>query len=243
MYLPGQVKALDRDEGRYAKVYYYLVSGNEEGSFKLDRSDGSLYANTSFDREKREEYDLLIIANNDPNFFPKAEDIKANESDHSKAMIKVIVKDLNDNEPVFERPAYYAAVSAISEVNTFVINVTAEDPDKGLNGSLAYYIKASNLFKFGSNRNSGSIIPSPFNISNSGGIYTATRLLENNQHRFVIEVIARENAHPEREAKTKVNVSISAYTIFDCLTINQYIVFEILCTFLVLKFYKNSLGF
>lgn len=77
-----------------------------------------------------------------------------------------------------------------------------------MNGSLTYYIKASNLFKFGSNRSSGSIIPSPFNITHSGGIYTATHLLENNQHRFVIEVIARENAYPEREAKTKVYVSI-----------------------------------
>lgn len=118
------------------------------------------------------------------------------------------VRDLNDNEPVFDHPIYYAAVSATSEVNTFVINVTANDPDAGLNGSLTYYIKASNLFKFGSNRSSGSIIPSPFNISYSGGIYTATHLLENNQHRFVIEVVARENAYPEREAKTKLYVSV-----------------------------------
>lgn len=183
------------------------MSGNEDGAFNLDRSDGSLYANKSFDREHKAEYNLLVIANNDPNFFPKSEDLELDDADRSKALIKVTVRDLNDNEPIFDHPVYYAAVSAISEINTFVINVTAKDPDAGLNGSLTYYIKSSNLFKFGSNRSSGSIIPSPFNITHSGGIYTATHLLENNQHRFVIEVIARENAHPEREAKTKVYVS------------------------------------
>lgn len=206
-YFTGQVKASDRDEGRHANIYYYIISGNEDGAVILDRSDGSLYANKSFDREEKNEYNLLVIANNDPNFFPKTEDLEYDEADHSKALVKVTVKDLNDNEPIFEHPVYYAAVSAVSEVNTFVINVTAKDPDAGSNGSLTYYIKASNLFKFGSNRSSGSIIPSPFNITQSGGMYTATHLLENNQHRFLVEVVARENAHPEREAKTKVYVS------------------------------------
>lgn len=202
------MKAFDRDEGSHANIYYYIVSGNEDGVFTLDRSDGNLYANTSFDREYREEYNLLIIANNDPNFFPQSEDRQFDEGDRSKTHVRITIRDLNDNEPVFDRSVYYAAVSATTEVNTFVINVTATDLDKDFNGSIAYYIKASNLFKFGSNRSSGSIIPSPFNISHSGGIYTAAHFLENNQHRFVIEVVARENAYPERETKAKVNVSI-----------------------------------
>lgn len=208
------MKASDRDEGRHANIYYYFISGNEDHVFNLDRSDGSLYANISFDREEKHEYNLVVVANNDPNFFPKAEDLEFDDADRSKAMVKITIKDLNDNEPIFDRSVYYAAVSAVSEVNSFVINVTAKDNDAGLNGSLTYYIKASNLFKFGSNRSSGSIIPSPFNITHSGGIYTATHLLENNQHRFLIEVVARENAHPEREAKTKVYVS--RITFFIC---------------------------
>lgn len=167
-----------------------------------------MYANKSFDREQKEEYNLLIIANNDPNYFPTIEDLQMDEIDRSKAKIKITIQDLNDNEPIFEKSVYYAAVNAFAPVNEFVTNVTARDPDSGLNGSLTYYIKASNLYKFGSNRSSGSIIPSPFNISDKGEIFTATYLAENNQHRFVVEVIARENAWPEREARTKIFVSI-----------------------------------
>lgn len=189
-----------------------MLSSNEDGAFYLDRADGGLYANASFDREQKEEYDLLVIANNDPNFHLTAEQISQMEEeevmhDRSIAKVRVTISDLNDNAPAFEQPVYYAAMNAMANINDFVTNVTASDPDFGLNGSLTYYIRASNLYKFDSNKTSGSIIPSPFNISERGEIYTATYLAENNQHRFIIDVLARENAFPEREAYAQVHVS------------------------------------
>lgn len=126
----------------------------------------------------------------------KTHPIDANN--RSIANVKITINDLNDNIPVFEKSTYYACVNAMANINDVVTNVTAIDQDFGANGSITYYIKASNLYKFGSNRSSGSIIPSPFNISDRGEICTATYLAENNQHRFVIDVIARENAFPER---------------------------------------------
>ncbi|KAJ8921829.1 hypothetical protein NQ315_008461 [Exocentrus adspersus] len=211
--LIGRVKALDRDEGNHAKVYYYLISGNEDGAFYLDRSDGGLYSNKSFDREHKEEYVLLIIANNDPNFYLSGEQVRQMEEEedvmHDRSIAKVIVtiNDINDNAPKFEQPIYYGAVNAMANINDFVANVTAVDPDFGPNGSLTYYISATNLYRF-EDKTSGWIIPDPFNISDRGEIYTATYLAENNQHRFIIEVIARENALPEREAHTNVVVWI-----------------------------------
>lgn len=211
----GQVKALDRDEGKHAKVYYYLILGNDDGGFYLDRTDGSLYTNKSFDREEKSEYSLYVLANNDPDFYlSKEEKDKLSMSDEevahdsSIAKVKVTINDLNDNAPKFSQRIYFAAVNAMANVNNFVINVSAIDPDFGINGSISYFIKASNLYKYDSNKSSGSIIPSPFNITQNGQINTATYLTENNQHRFVVDVIARENAYPEREDLAKVNVWI-----------------------------------
>lgn len=209
----GQVKALDRDEGKHAKVYYYLIMGNEDRAFYLDRTDGSLYTNKSFDREETEEYNLYILANNEPDFFLAPEDRdKMTENDiihdSSIAKVKVTIIDLNDNPPRFHQSVYYAAVNAMANINDFVANVTATDPDNAENGTLTYYVKASNLYKYGSNKSSGSIIPSPFNITQGGQLNTATYLAENNQHRFVVSVIARENAFPEREALAEVHVWI-----------------------------------
>ncbi|XP_060523658.1 cadherin-87A isoform X2 [Cylas formicarius] len=211
--LIGQVRALDRDEGNHAKVYYYILKGNEDGSFNLNKATGNLYAAKSFDRELQNEYSLVIVANNDPDYYVTAEEISEMEekgmlNDKSIAHAIVTINDVNDNEPYFQHQVYYTAVNAMANVNDFVTNVTAYDPDLGVNGSLTYYIKTSNLFKYHSNKSSGSIIPSPFNISQRGEIYTATYLAENNQHRFVLNIIAREDGFPEREANAQVYVWI-----------------------------------
>lgn len=152
------------------------------------------------------------MANNEPDFYLTiAERNKLTEDEivhnSSIAKVKVVINDLNDNAPKFEKNVYYAAVNAMANVNNFVENVTAFDPDLGINGTLMYYIRASNLFKYGSNKSFGSIIPSPFNITEQGQLTTATYLAENNQHRFVIDVVARELAFPERESIAKVHVS------------------------------------
>ncbi|KAH1027486.1 hypothetical protein HUJ05_000983 [Dendroctonus ponderosae] len=209
--LIGHVQALDRDEGKHAAVYYYILSGNKNSEFRLNKIEGNLYATKSFDRETKNEYNLVIIANNDPDFYTSEEEvIKMKDlgmlEDKSVALVVVTVKDLNDNEPYFQNPVYYAAVNAMASVNQFVVNVSAFDPDYGVNGTLTYYIKASNLYKYRSEKSSGSIIPSPFNISQKGEVYTATYLAENNQHRFVVDVVTRENGFPEREAYTQVQV-------------------------------------
>lgn len=68
-FFTGKVTAADRDVGKHAKIYYYIMSGNENGSFSLDRTTGSIYTNTSFDREETDEYNLLIKATNYPQYY------------------------------------------------------------------------------------------------------------------------------------------------------------------------------
>lgn len=42
--------------------------------------------------------------------------------------------------------------------------VNATDADDGKNAKIEYMIVASNLYKFGASRSTGSIVPSPFGI-------------------------------------------------------------------------------
>lgn len=209
MYI-GRVSAIDRDEGSHATVYYHIIAGNEEGSFYIDKTNGSLFTNISFDREQRDEYSLYIKASNKPEYFPTQEEISklSEEHDPSIAVVHISVLDINDNAPRFQHINYYAGVNAMTNVNEFVVKVIAEDPDFGANGSLSYFISASNLYKFGSNRSSGSIIPSPFNITDDGRLVTANYMAEYNQERFVLNVVAKEKAPPEREAMTYVHIWI-----------------------------------
>lgn len=95
----------------------------------------------------------------------------------------------------------------MAAVNEFIAKILAEDPDLAENGTTQYYIAASNLYKSGSTKLSGSVIPSPFNISADGKIVTATYMAEYNQDRFILEIVAKEKAYPQREARAKVHVS------------------------------------
>lgn len=61
--------------------------------------------------------------------------------------------------------------------------------------------------RYGSNKSSGSIVPSPFNITQTGQLRTVNYMAEYNQDRFIVDVVAREQAAPERETRTKVHVS------------------------------------
>lgn len=62
------MQAEDPDEGDNAKIFYYIIKGNEEGMFKLDRRDGSIYVLGVLDRERNASHEFYIKATNNPNY-------------------------------------------------------------------------------------------------------------------------------------------------------------------------------
>lgn len=176
----------------------------------MDKSDGSIYTNKSFDREIREKYVLSILASNNPDLYINPTDaVRPSLSlgtDHGHVNVTVSILDENDNPPIFERNDYYAGINSMANVNDFVTKVVASDLDVGDNGTLHYYIAGANLYKYGSDKPSGSIIPSPFNVTQDGKLITSGYMAEYNQDRFIVDVIAKETAIPERYAMTKVHV-------------------------------------
>ncbi|XP_014205128.1 cadherin-87A [Copidosoma floridanum] len=207
-YYVGKVTAEDKDEGRHAKVYYYIKSGNANHSFYIDKSDGSVYTNCSFDREKRESYLLTVLAANDPDLYidPRDSDRGRKNPEHGYVNITIKILDENDNPPSYERSAYFAGVNSMANINELVTKVTASDPDLGKNGTLQYYVASANLYKYGSSKPSGSIVPSPFNVTQDGKLVTSGYMAEYNQDRFIVEIVAKEIASPERFSVAKVHV-------------------------------------
>ena len=185
------------------------IAGNTDGAFYIDKSDGSVYTNRSFDREKRDSYLLTILAANDPDLYvdPKDSDHTRKNPEHGYVNVTIKILDENDNPPAFERSAYYAGVNSMANINEFVTKVAASDADLGDNGTLQYYVASANLYKYGSDKPSGSIVPSPFNVTQDGKLVTSGYMAEYNQDRFIVEIVAKEVASPERFAVTKVHVS------------------------------------
>ncbi|KAG4077206.1 hypothetical protein HA402_016193 [Bradysia odoriphaga] len=207
----GKVQATISDKHSTANVYYYMLMGNENSSFYLDKTSGDLYTNKTLDREIVDVFNLYILASVKPELHVTdaeraAFSIKTLDTDNSVAKVQILVLDENDNPPVFERKVYYAGVNAKSSLNQLVAVLNATDKDFGANSTFEMLIVASNLYKYGNVKSTGSIVPSPFVISRDGRLSTASYMAEYNQDHFELDIVAKETESPEREALAKVFV-------------------------------------
>lgn len=56
----------------------------------------------------------------------------------------MVILDVNDNPPTFERTSYYASISEAATVGTEVVRVWATSLDIGANAAITYSIAAGN---------------------------------------------------------------------------------------------------
>ncbi|XP_055683308.1 cadherin-87A isoform X2 [Lutzomyia longipalpis] len=211
----GKIQAMlqDRTHDDSPTIYYYIMLGNEDGAFYIDKTSGDIFTNKSLDREAVDSYNLFILASKKPDLVITDVDregysTKALERDSTVAKVWITVLDVNDNAPVFSPEVYYAGVSSKASINELVTLMNITDNDLGANATMELIIVSSNLYKFGSSKSTGSIVPSPFGISKDGRLTTAAFMAEYNQDRFVLEIVAKEQEPPERTAKATVHVWI-----------------------------------
>ncbi|XP_001989490.2 cadherin-87A [Drosophila grimshawi] len=206
----GHIQAASRSKHN-RDIFYYMLLGNEDGAFYVDKLTGDIYTNKSLDREQTDSYTLYILASIKADLHISEEErasfsIKNLNRDNTVAKVAITVLDVNDNAPVFEKSVYYAGVNANAKMNAAITLVNASDADQGKNAKIEYMIVASNLYKFGAKKSTGSIVPSPFAISQDGRISANTIMAEYNQDRFELEIVARELEEPQRSANTKVYI-------------------------------------
>ena len=95
--------------------------------------NGQIYLQKTIDREKQDSYKLIIRAQDlgDP---PKS----------NTTQVVVNVLDVNDNEPRFPSSNYYQSVAENVPEGYSILQVTAFDPDQGLNSKIEYALRDPN---------------------------------------------------------------------------------------------------
>ncbi|GIZ01522.1 cadherin-87A [Caerostris extrusa] len=212
----GRVLAQDKDVGENALIYYYIVDGNFGGRFRVEKTTGMIKSNSTFDREEKEVFEIVVKAISNPDYIVyereeeqgfSAASRSYREEDLSLALVRITIADVNDNTPMFLNDPYLVGIRTSTQVGDLVAAVSATDPDVGDNGKFEYRLDAIRLFRPGV---TGSVrpVPSPFNISADGHI-TASQLMAQYDHaRFELQVAAKEVASPFRVAKAIVKVWI-----------------------------------
>lgn len=109
----GKIQAFVHDSGRLAErdshaVFYYILLGNEDGAFYIDKVNGDIFTNKSLDRETVDVYALFILASKKSDLhisdmelmFLSTESLERNST---VAKVWITVLDENDNPPIFSQ--------------------------------------------------------------------------------------------------------------------------------------------
>ncbi|XP_064181972.1 protocadherin gamma-C5-like isoform X2 [Anguilla rostrata] len=116
------------------------------------------------------------------------------------AGVTIVVLDINDNAPQFERGFYEISVSENTPPGTEIFNVKATDLDEGLNGEIEYF--------FGDQ--TPEEITALFHINKQTGDVLVNGQLDyeqSNLHKF--DVLAKDKGNPEMESHCSVQVEIT----------------------------------
>ncbi|KAK5858538.1 hypothetical protein PBY51_002671 [Eleginops maclovinus] len=143
-----RLQASDPDEGFNRTVVYSLVD-SVNGLFSIDPVTGMVILEKSLDRESQDSYRVRVQASDQDG---------QQGALSSQVDLTILVLDVNDNAPVFQRRDYAVTVPEDVAVGTELLRVLATSVDIGPNADITYTIRSGNeLRKFSIDRNLGSI--------------------------------------------------------------------------------------
>ncbi|XP_034739835.1 protocadherin Fat 2 isoform X1 [Etheostoma cragini] len=127
-------------------VTCYITDGDPLGQFAIiqeDEGEWGLIAREALDRETKDRYTLKVTATDGKSEAP--------------VIVEVHVLDINDNSPLCEQLVYTEAVMENSPSSTFVLKVSASDPDVGANGQISYTLHGPNADMFRLDHRTGEL--------------------------------------------------------------------------------------
>ena len=90
-------------------------------------------------------------------------------------MVHIFVEDKNDNLPQFKSEQFFIGIPYDAKIGDIILDAEAHDPDvpsdmenEGTGNQITYSIRTSNLFRSGETQSSGSLVPSRFEIDQTG---------------------------------------------------------------------------
>ncbi|XP_043944319.1 cadherin EGF LAG seven-pass G-type receptor 1 [Protopterus annectens] len=130
-----QISASDQDSGLNGRLIYTFQGGDDgDGDFYIEPTSGIIRTLRKLDRENVPVYNLKAFAVD-----------KGSTPLKAAVDIHIIVLDINDNPPVFEKDEFDILVDENSLVGSVVAKIQATDPDEGPNAQIMYQIVEGNV--------------------------------------------------------------------------------------------------
>ncbi|XP_033108378.1 protocadherin Fat 4-like [Anneissia japonica] len=148
----GQVYATDEDIGLTNftnRVKYKLLENSLY--FEINGDTGEIETKDQLDREIIDSFNITVVASNDMPYY-------LNMTSDTKTDVSIIIIDVNDNAPKFDKESYETFFTNFVE-GAEILTIHAEDRDQGYNGMVVYSLSAvdSSLEFFTINKTTGVI--------------------------------------------------------------------------------------
>ena len=138
----------------------------------------------SLDRETKDSYQCILHV--------------SDTNGEEELQIKIIVDDVNDQSPIFDKEKYSIELSENTLINSTILHVHASDGDIGLNSRIIYdFTDASKQFQM------------IFSIDNQTGLVRLRSLLDYEQRSsYIFYIEARDCGKEIRSSQTLINITI-----------------------------------
>lgn len=183
------ISATDGDVGQNAQITYTLGTMDEKQStpeFTINPQTGAIITTALLDRESVSGY-LLTVTAKDGGVPPLSDTTD----------VEITVADVNDNPPIFKKSSYIGSVPEDASVGTSILQISATDADRGLNGHVTYALGLEN-------GSEGSFAVDPV----SGVIRTAKILDRESVAQYDLVAYALDKGSPTLSGSASVTIRI-----------------------------------
>ncbi|XP_055959036.1 protein dachsous isoform X2 [Patella vulgata] len=184
----GNIVAQDSDTGINAELKYSITT--QQDLFVINPHNGEITTKAVLDREEKSNHELNIEV------FDKGK-----PSLGTSTTVKIVVLDMNDNVPKFERnPPYVESVDENKPKGTQVLQMVAKDPDASENGTVSYLIDPNTTSPEGLKN---------FIIHPKTGWITTKEVLDYEQKSsYQLVILARDSGSPSMEKNARIEIKV-----------------------------------
>lgn len=181
-----------------SSVFYQITEGNVDGAFNINPNSGAIITQKKLDCETLPSYTLIV----------QGTDMAGMSS---SVTLNILVKDENDNAPVFTQLEYTGFISESDTIGSVVLTsqnvplvVFATDADGHTNARLVYEIIEPFTHNY-------------FSIDSGTGAITSLSSLDYEQRKmFNFRVQVHDTGTPRLFAQNTANVTVHVININDC---------------------------
>lgn len=182
-----QISASDADSGVNSLIRYSIKAGNELRCFHIDEDSGIITVLKNLDREKEEEYQLIIQARD-----------MGTPSNKADANLIITIRDVNDNPPVFTKSNYSVVVQENRPVGYSLLRLMATDADSDSHGAPFTWEVINEAHE-----------DRAFTLDQDGSLRLATNKLNYRvQNEYLMDVRVWDSGSPPLYADTQVRVMV-----------------------------------